>query len=174
MDYGLEVAHLEAFIFGLDALFDHTLAEGTHSGHSVVEDVVAEIAGTAVEGGHFGDGRGVGRVETLVGGHTHGTAGRGNEDDVGALFEDGLGAFLEADVALGGGTVVLADVEVDDGGAGIDGRLGFADYFFNGVRNIGVLLFGDFCAADGGSDDKFFHYSMFLYYYYRCDVQLLY
>ena len=157
VDDGLQVAHLEAFVFGLDAFLDHALAEGAHGGHGVVEDVVAEVAGAAVQRGHLGHRGGVGRVQTLVGGHADGAAGAGNEDDVGALFEDGLGALLEALVALRGGAVVVAHVEVHDGGAGVNGALGFAHNLLHGVGHIGVLLFGDFGAADGGGDDEFIH-----------------
>ena len=51
---GVEVTHLEALVFGLDATLNHALAEGTHGGHRVVKDFVAEVAGTAVERCHLG------------------------------------------------------------------------------------------------------------------------
>ena len=156
------MTHLEALVLGLDTLLDHAFAEGAHGGHSVVEDIVAEVAGTAVEGSHLGHRSGVGAVETLIGGHTHGAAGRGNKDDVGASLEDSLGALLEAHVALGGCAVVLADMQVHDGGTGVDSALSLADDLLHGVRHIGVLLFGDFRAADGGGDYQFIHIAYYL------------
>ena len=126
--------------------------------HGVVEDLVAEVAGTAVEGSHLGQRVGVGRLETLVGSHADGTAGRRDEDDVGAHLQDGLFALLETATVLGGRAVVPADVQVHDGGTGVDGRLGLAHDFLNGIRHIGILFLGDFCAADGGSDDQFIHF----------------
>ena len=51
---GVEVTHLEALVFGLDAAFHHAFAESTHGRHGVVENLVAEVAGTAVKGCHFG------------------------------------------------------------------------------------------------------------------------
>ncbi len=160
------MTHLEALVFGLYTLLNHAFAEGAHGGHRIVEDIVAEVAGTAVEGGHLRHGGGVGRVESLVGGHTHRAAGRWDKDDVRAGLEDGFGALLEAHVALGGRTVVLAHMQVDDGGTGVDGALCFAHYLLDGVGYVGVLLFGDFRAADGGGDDKFVH-DIFVYTFIR-------
>ena len=43
------------------------------------------------------------------------------------------------------------------GATGIIGALSLAHHFLYGVRYVGILLLGNFCAADGGGDYKLLH-----------------
>ena len=131
------MAQLEALILGLDVVLQHALAEGAHGGHGVVEDLVAEVAGAAVEGGHLGEQ--LGGLQTLLGAHAGGAAGGGDHDDVGQLLADGIHHDTEALAVLGGGAVIVADMDVQDGSTGLVGGLGLADHLLYGVGNSGVL-----------------------------------
>ena len=157
---GVDVAELEALILGLDAVFDHALAEGAHGGHGIVEDLITEVAGAAVQSGHLGEQ--LGGLQTLLGAHAGGAAGGGDHDDVRQLLADSVHDDLEAIAVLGGGTVVLADMDVQDGGAGLVGGLGLADHLLHGVGDSGAVFLGDLCAAYGCGNDEFFHHSHFL------------
>ena len=99
----------------------------------------------------------LGGLQTLFGAHAGGAAGRGDQDRAGTGFLNGGQDLGEAGLGLGGRAVVLADMDMDDSGAGVVGSLGLADHFFLGVGNGGVMLFGNFRAADGSGDDQFFH-----------------
>ena len=153
---GVDVAQLEALVLGLDVVLQHALAESAHGGHGVVEHLVAEVAGAAVQSGHLGEQ--LGGLQTLLGGHTGGAAGGGDHDNVGQLLADGVHDHPEALAVLGGGAVVLADVDVQNGGAGLVGGLGLADHFLHGVGNGGILLLGDLSAADSSGNDQLFHF----------------
>ena len=150
------MAQLEALVLGLDAVFQHTLAESAHGGHGVVEHLVAEVAGAAVQRGHLGEQ--LGGLQTLLGGHAGGAAGGGDHDDVGQLLADGVHDHPEALAVLGGGAVVLADMDVQNGGTGLVGGLGLADHLLHGVGHGGILRLGDLGAADSGGDNQLFHF----------------
>ena len=149
------MSHFEALVFGLYAVFDHALAEGAHGGHGVIEYFVAEVAGAAVKRCHFGEQ--LGGLQALLGLHAGGAAGGGDHYNVGQFGADGVHNYAEAFPVLCGGAVVLAHVHVDYGGAGIIGALSLAHHFLYGVRYVGILLLGNFCAADGGGDYKLLH-----------------
>ena len=149
--------HLEALILRLDASLHHPLAKGTHRRHRVVKYLVAKVARAAVQGGHLGQRGRVGRLQTLVGGHAHGTTCRRNQDNVGAHLQDGLFALLEAGTVLSGGAIVPAHVQVHDSSAGINGRFCLTNDFFYSIGHIGILLLCNLSATDCGSDNQFIH-----------------
>ena len=155
VENGVEMPDLEALVFGLDMVLDHALAERAHRGHRVFKDLVAEIAGAAVERRHLGEQ--LGGLQTLFGRHAGRAAGRRDHDDVGKLFADRVHDDAEALAVLRGRSVVLADVHVNDRRARFIRELRFADHFLDGVGNGGIVRLGDFGAADGGGDDQLFH-----------------
>ena len=149
--------HLEALVLGLDVVLDHPLPEGPHGGHGVVEDLVAEVTGAAVQGGHLREQlRG---LQSFLGLHARGPAGGGDHDDVGKLCADGVHDHPEPLPVLGGGAVVPADVDVDDGSPGVVGGPGLPDHLRHSVGDGYVLLLGDLCAAYSGGDDELLHIS---------------
>lgn len=86
-----------------------------------------------------------------------GAARGGDHDHVGQFLADGVHHNTETLTILGGGAVVLADMDVENGRAGFIGALGFADHLFDGVGDSGVLGLCDLSAADGGGNDQLFH-----------------
>ena len=157
LEDGVEVTHLKALILGLDATLHHALAKGTHRGHGVVENLVAKVAGTAVEGSHLGKWCGVGRLKALVGAHAHSTTSRRNQNHIGALLEDSLLTLLEAGTVLSGCAIVPANVQVHNGSTGVDGRFCLANDLLNGIGNIWVLLLGNLGTANCGGNYQFIH-----------------
>ena len=149
------MADFKALILGLDVVLQHPLAEGPHGGHVVDKNIVAEVAGAAVQGGHLGTQ--LGRLEALLRGHAGGAAGGGNQDDAGAGLPDGVQNHTEPLPVLGGGAVVGADMDVNDGRAGLEGALGLPHHFLHRVGDRGIVLLGDLRAADGRCDNQFFH-----------------
>ena len=157
---GIQMTDFKALVLGLDVVFQHTLTESAHGGHIVDEDVVTEVAGTAVQSGHFGHQ--LGGLQTLVGSHAGSAAGRGNQNCLGASFLNSGQDLSETLLGLSGLTVVGTDMDVDDGSAGIVSGLSLANHFLLGVGDGGVVLLGDFSAADSSSDDQLFHWNQFL------------
>ena len=152
----IDHALVENFDFGFDIALDHAFAEILDGVFGVNKDVVpAEIAGAAVEGCHFGhklDG-----LEPFVIAHADCTAGGGLNDNIGTFCIDGIHAFFEACLILGGCAVIIADMQVNDACARFVCGIGFVRNLFNRVRHGGIVFLGDFRAADAGGDDEFFH-----------------
>ena len=152
------MAHFKALVFGFDVVLKHALAECAHGGHGVFKHIVAKVAGAAVERRHLGEQlRG---LQALFSSHANRAARGGNQDHVRDRGFDGVHANAEALAALRRSAIVLADMHVNDRSARIIGRLGFADDLLNSVRNVGVLILGDFRAADGGCDNKLIHFAV--------------
>ena len=65
------MSHFKTLIFGLDTLLHHAGTESTHSRHRVIKNLIAKIAGTAVEGSHLWHWGSIRRLQTLIGSHTY-------------------------------------------------------------------------------------------------------
>ena len=149
------MTHFKAFVFRLDVVFQHPFAEGTHDGHRVLEHIVPEIASPAVERGHFREQ--FGRLQAFFGRHAYRPAGGRDQNHVRASLVNGIDALLEASLALGRSPVVFPHMQMHDGRSGVHRRFGFANDFFHGIRNSGILFLGHFRAADGRCDYQFVH-----------------
>ena len=159
------MTHLEALVLGLDATLDHTLAKSTHRRHRVVENLVAEVAGTTVQSGHLRNRSGVGRLQTLVGSHAHSTTSGGNQNHIGTYLVNSLLALLETLAALGGRAIVKTHMQMHNRGTGIHRRFRLANDLFYSIRYSRVLLFRDFCSANSGCDNQFFHIIFLIFNY---------
>ena len=149
------MADLKALILGLDVVLHHALAEGPHGGHVVGKHVVAKVAGAAVQGGHLGEE--LGGLKALLRGHAGGAASGGDQDDARTGRLDGVQHYAEPFPVLGGGAVVLADMDVDDRRARLKSALGLPHHLLHGVGDSGAVFLGDLRAADGCGNDEFFH-----------------
>ena len=154
---GVQVAHLKALILRLDATLHHALAKSTHGRHGVVENLVAEVASTTVQRGHFRHGCGISGLQSLLRSHAHCTASGRNQNNIRASLVNGGLALLEAVATLRGRAVVLTHVQVHDGSTGIHGRLGFLHDFLHCIRHSRILFFRNFSTANSGGNYQFFH-----------------
>lgn len=154
------MADLKALILGLDAVLDHPLTKGPHGRHIVDEDVVAEVAGAAVQGGHLGEE--LGGLKALLRGHAGGAASGGDQDDARTGRLDGFQHYAEPFPVLGGGAVVPTDMHMNDRRARIIRALGLSYHLLHGVGDSGAVFLGDLRAAYGCGNDEFFHHSHFL------------
>ena len=149
------MTHFKALILGLYAVFYHALAERAHGGHGVIEYLVAKVAGAAVKRSHLGEQ--LGGLQTLLGLHAGRSAGGGDHYNVGQFGAYSVHNHAETLPVLRGRTVVLADMHMYYGRAGVVGALSLAHHLFDGVRNVWVLLLSNFGAADGGGDYQLLH-----------------
>src|SRR6185503_13542157 len=104
----VDVADLVALELGDAAGLADAGGEVADEGAGVDEDVVAEVEGAAVEGGHLGAaGEGLG---ALVDAHADSAAGGGLDDDVG-LGANGLDGRSEELTRLAGRSVRVSNME---------------------------------------------------------------
>ena len=71
----IEMTHFKALVFRLDAAFNHPLSESAHCRHCVIENLITEVACSAVECRHLRKRVCISRLKTLVGCHSHCAAG---------------------------------------------------------------------------------------------------
>ena len=139
------VVHLD---LGLDVQLAHALGELVHLHGRVAELEVADGHGARIQGGHGGlrldDLRAVFVGHAAAGGELH---------DARARFAHQIdGPPRHAEV--GGEVVVLAQVDVDDGGAGLVGLPGALRDLLRGARHRRGLLAGGGGTGERGGDDR--------------------
>jgi len=147
------VAFIEAFEFGLDAAFVHTGGKLDDHVLGIDKDVVtAKIHSSTIEARHLRVE--LGRLQSFFGRHAGCSTCGGLNDHLRASRLDGIDDHPEAFAVLGGGAVVKASVQMDNGSACFMGEFRLADVLFDGIGDSGVHLLGDFSAADCRGDDN--------------------
>lgn len=145
------MSHFETFVFRFDIVFQHSLSEISHHRHGVLENLVSEITGTTIQSGHFGEK--FCRLKTFFCGHSHGSSGRGDQDNVRANLINSVDTLFEACFALGRGSVIFTNVKVNNSCACVYSGFCFSHDLFYCIRNGRVLFFGNFCPANGCCDN---------------------
>ena len=114
----------------------------------------AEVHGAHVHGGHFRLEFEC-RFETLVEGHVGGAAGGQVEHGVATLLDLGQESAEGGGRLVGTTILLVAGVQVDNGGTGLRGTHGGVGDLIGGHRQVGGHGGGVDCAGDGTGDDDF-------------------
>src|SRR3954469_23413630 len=146
----LDVAYVVALQLRNDAPRAHPRGELPHHRKRIQEDVLAEVERPGVEGRHLRTA--LERLGPLLRRHSH-RAARARLHDHVAASADRPDRLFEERTVLGGRPVVLAYVQVDDGGAGRGALRGFLPELLGRDGEIRRLRAGGLRAADGRRED---------------------
>jgi hypothetical protein len=147
---GLHHPRVEHLELGLDTDFPHLEKEPLHQRERVLEHLVAEVDRPGGQRGHLR--LQIERLDPLLLRHPHRSPGRGLDDDVRRRPLDGVDGPGEVVAALRRGPVLVADMQVDDGGACLPAPGHLLRDLVGGERQMGLPLSGQL-SSDGSDRD---------------------